>query len=68
MGCSMKGEDMRRLKSKNDGLGARYRAAPVVAVTDDVIDVARRLLEKSRTAHENLRSQALLGRSPRQLN
>ena len=56
MGNGMKGEDMRRLKSKNKGPSTRCRAVPATAVTDEIIDVARRLPEKSRTAHENLRS------------
>ncbi len=51
MVCGMKGEDMRRLKSENNDLVARYRVAPVVAVTE----VARGL-KTNQAAHENLRS------------
>jgi len=47
----MKGEDMRRLHLKTPVAGCG--SVPVVAVTCDMIDVARRLPEEIKTAHEN---------------
>jgi hypothetical protein len=47
----MKGGDMRRLSLKSSDAGCG--SVPVIAVTCDMIDIARRLLEKNMTAHEN---------------
>ena len=50
----MKGEDVRRLNLKDPVIGCGL--VPDLAVTCGIIDVARRLPEENKTAHENRHS------------
>jgi len=50
----MKGENVRRLHLKAPGVGCG--SVPIIAIIRDLVDVARRLPEEKKTAHENRHS------------
>jgi hypothetical protein len=54
MDYGMKGENVRRLNLKGSGAGCD--SVPEISVTGDMVDVARRLPEINKTAHENRHS------------